>query len=369
MQNFVGWARDDMVKLNNRKPQDHDSRKSFDVPRGGKRPTATSPAPPEQQVDSDTETGDNSPSPAELPASWTVLEAWEGIRNLWRYAFEAAVREVVTLFRRRNGALPPGPRMAGFVILALYIYERCRRPRRRTPPPPPREVRTPRRHSLPQDSLARNDPSLGLRSSAGAAVAAATLSSPSRSLFQAPGSPMRRVSPPPAGEIDPSLPSPAQARAAQARIEQARAPRMQGVMRRGRNGREAEGARGRWWRWRGPWGSSTSGRSGWWRWRGWTRSSEPRSGGGGGDGDGRHPCRRRYLPWLALLWLVFSVLEVLFEVHRFQLRLEFGVFAVQGEGPVYPASSAWVVSTECAQAKHLQTNQRQFFFVRDRHKL
>ena len=352
VQSFVGWARDDMVKLNNRKPHDHDSRKSSDAPRAGKRPMATSSAPPEQPVDSSTETDDNAPQPAEFPASLTVVEAWEGIRDLWRYAFEAVVREVVTLFRRRNGALPPGPRLAGFMILALFVYERCRRRQERTPPPPPpppREMRTPRRHSLPQDLLARNEPNLGLRSSAGAV--AATLSSPSRSLFTAPGSPMRRVGPPPAGDIDPSLPSPAQARVAQARTEQARAPGMQGPMRQGRTGREAEGARGTWW-----------------RWRGWTRSAEPRSAGVGGvggvggerDGDARRPCRRRYLPWLALLWLVFSVLEVSSSSYPFRL-LKFGVFGVQAEGRVYPAWLALCVLTDSAQTSILQTNQSRFF--------
>eukprot|EP00752_Nemacystus_decipiens_P012056 g10688.t1 len=98
VQSFVGWARDDMIKLNTRKPQDHDSTKSFDAPRGGKRSRATSSAPPEQPVYSDTDNDDYSPSPAELPTSFTVLEAWEGVRDLWRYAVEAAVREVVTLF-------------------------------------------------------------------------------------------------------------------------------------------------------------------------------------------------------------------------------------------------------------------------------
>eukprot|EP00903_Cladosiphon_okamuranus_P007691 g7454.t2 len=74
LQSFVGWARDDMVKLNNRKPQDHESRKSFESPPSGKRSTATPSAPPEQHMDSNTEPGDISPSPAELPASTTVLE-------------------------------------------------------------------------------------------------------------------------------------------------------------------------------------------------------------------------------------------------------------------------------------------------------
>lgn len=309
-----------MVKLNNRKTQDHDSRKGFDAPRAGKRSAAISSAPPEQPVDSKTKTDENLPSPAGSPASSAVLQAWEDIRNLWRYAVEAVVRQVVTLFRRKNGAPPPGPWVAVFMILVLFVYVVCRRPHEPTPPSP-RETRTPRRSStLPQDLLARDDLDRGLRSSPVAVAATSGLSSPSRSLFpepqQAPGSPMRGADSPPLDDIDPSLPSPAQARAAQARTEQTRAPRMQRLTRQGRTERETEGGRETRWRWRG---SREAGW--WWRLRGWTRSGELRSAGGGRHRRRRRPWYRRCLPWLVLLWLCASVLEVTFEVYRLWLRL------------------------------------------------
>lgn len=322
-----------MVKLNNRKPQEHDSRKSFEAPWTGQRSTVTPPAPPEQPVDGQAEADENfPPSLARLPARSKVLEAWEGFRNLGRRVFEAAVREVVTLFRRRNGAPPPGQRVAVFMILVLFVYDRYRRPREPTLPPSSREIRTPRRNSVPpqQESLPRSnlDRDRGLRSSAVAVAVAATsgLSSPSRSLFsatrQALGSPTRSgVDSTPSDDIDPSLPSPAQARAAQARAaqartEQARTARIQGWRRQGRTEREAEGG------WYGRWR---------WRLRGWRRSGELRSAVGDG---GRRDRRRRCLPWLVLLWLVASVLEVVFELHRLWLRLKCGVFTAKAADDV-----------------------------------
>lgn len=313
VQRFVGWARDDIVKLDNRKNHGHDSRKGPDVMRSRERSAS---ATTERPVDDDTEAG-ASPSPAALPASLTFLEVCKAVRNLGHYAVEAAAREVVALFRRKNGALPPAPRMAVFMMLVLFVF----RTRRRNPAP--REVRTPRRTSAPAQHLPeRNETNRGSPSTAVAVAAAAGLYSPSRSLFSGPqqalGSPIRtRYDTLPPDSLDPPLPSPAQARAAQARTGQARDSRAPGLH--GHRGSErefeAEGetsvpeaARGRY----GVGTARTHGRWRWWRMRGYR---EPRRVGGDGS---RRP---RYILWLVLLWLVASVLEVILMLGVFRVGL------------------------------------------------
>lgn len=314
VQRFVGWARDDIVKLNNRKNQGLDSRKGPDALRSGERPAF---ATVERPIDDDTETDDASQSPAALPASLTFLEVCKGVRNLGRYAVEAAVREAAALFRRKHGALPPAPRMAVFMMLALFVF-RVRTRRRNSSP---REVRTPRRSSAPaQPFIARNETNRRSPSTAVAVAAAAGLYSPSRSLFsrpqQAPGSPIRtrHDSSAPDG-LDPSLPSPAQARAAQARTGQARDSRRRRLNRYSGSEREFEvegetsapGAAG------GRYGiaeAGTSGRWRWWRMRGYREARRV-------CGDrSRGP---RYILWLVLLWLVASILEVLFDILRYRV--------------------------------------------------
>lgn len=309
VQRFVGWARDDIVKLNNRQNQGHDSRKGPDALRSGERPAF---ATTERPVDDDTETDDASPSPAALPASLSFFEVCKGVRNLGRYAVEAAVREAAALFRRKHGALPPAPRMAVFMMLALFVF-RVRTRRRNSSP---REVRTPRRSSASaQPSLARNEPNRGSPSTALAVAAAAGLYSPSRSLFsrpqQAPGSPIRtrHETSPPDG-LDPSLPSPAQARAAQTRTGQARDSRRGRLNRYSGSEREfeAEGETSTPGEAGGRYGVSEAATSRRWRWW-WMRGyREPRSVG---DNRSRRP---RYILWLVLLWLVASILEVLFDI-------------------------------------------------------
>lgn len=324
MQRFVGWARDDIAKLNHRKNQGHDPRKGPDVLRPGEQPAS---ATTERPVDDDAETDDKSPSPspAVSPASLTFFEVCKGVRNLGRYAVEAAVREAVVLFRRKNGALPPAPRMAVFMMLTLFVFRVRTRRRDSTP----REVRTTRRSSAPAHILfARNEPNRGSPSTTVAVAAAAGLSSPSRSLFsgpqQAPHSPIRgRHDTPHTDGLDPPLPSPAQARAAQARAAhapaaQARTGQARDSRRRGLNRHrgserefEAEGEMSVSEAALGRYGAGAARRSGQWRWW-WMRGHhEPRHVGSGSS----H--RPRYILWLVLLWLVASVLEVIFDVFRF----------------------------------------------------
>ncbi|CAM9598128.1 unnamed protein product [Ectocarpus sp. 13 AM-2016] len=337
VQRLVGWARDDMVKLNNRRGQGghHDVRKNVDAPGPGKRPPPAPPAgvrKPEPAPHAAEKDG-FTPDPALVSDGLSVLEAWEGVRDLGRLAVEALVRQAASLFRRKNGALPPAPRVAVLILLAVFIYDRRRRERgRHQPPPPPPSPREPRRSSVARRDLReRGGGNRGPPSTAVAFDLAASLHSPSRSLFsrlrqaagtpplRAPGSPWARrtyeVVPQPDG-IDPSLPSPAQARAALARTGQARRSLMPGLTRRRGDGegeverersvpmaeaseRAVEGGTtssalwGWGWGWWWGWG---------WRIRRWTRCRDPRSAGGGSGG-------RRYMLWLFLLWLVSSVLE------------------------------------------------------------
>ncbi|CBJ25605.1 hypothetical protein Esi_0003_0313 [Ectocarpus siliculosus] len=238
VQRFVGWARDDMVKLNNRRGQGghHDVRKNVDAPGPGKRPPPATPpvgvrtpepAPHAAEKDGFT------PDPALVSDGLSVLEAWEGVRDLGRLAVEALVRQAAGLFRLKNGALPPAPRIAALILLTVFIYDRRRRQRGRhqpppPPPPPPPSPREPQRSSVARRDLReRGDGNRGPPSTAVAFDLAASLHSPSRSLFsrlrqaagtpplRAPGSPWTRrtyeVVPQPDG-VDPSLPSPAQER-------------------------------------------------------------------------------------------------------------------------------------------------------------
>lgn len=299
MQRFVGWARDDIVKLNNRKTQSQG-----DAPLQGARPAATpaSGGPPLHEPKSNNEYSPLQETASSLPTV-NFLDLWAEARSLGRQATKATVRETVNLLcYSENGALPPAPRLALFMILSLFVYGRRRRRRRRREQPPEAApaTLTPRRNSV--------------NAAVPPGATAAGLQSPSRSLFSrphqqrslvsplrapvAPGSPLGRGQdvPPPSGSY-PFLPSPAQARAAQARRGQPRVSSMRRRLRPGGSDHEAEGpmavsgGQGG-----GVRAAGSSGRWAWWRMRGWTR---------GVDG-----CGRRYVLWLALLWLLASVVEV-----------------------------------------------------------
>ncbi|CAN0341412.1 unnamed protein product, partial [Ectocarpus sp. 12 AP-2014] len=69
--------------------------------------------------------------PALVSDGLSVLEAWEGVRDLGRLALEALVRQAASLFCRKNGALPPAPRIAVLILMAVFIYDRRRRRRER----------------------------------------------------------------------------------------------------------------------------------------------------------------------------------------------------------------------------------------------
>ncbi|CAM9311435.1 unnamed protein product, partial [Hapterophycus canaliculatus] len=297
VQRFVGWARDDIVKLNNRKAQ---SQSQGDSPLQGKR---ASSMPPSSSPINEPQTTDFSPLPEAVSSSTalTFLDVWEEVRSFGRQVIKAAVRVAVNLLcYSEHGAMPPGPRMAVLMVLALFVYDRRGHRRRcrcrEQPPEAEPAVRTPQRSS----------PNFA----ATAGASAASLQSPSRSLFSrpqqailasptrtpvAPGSPLGRGYdvPPPSG-LYPFLPSPAQARAAQARRGQTRDPSTGQRRRPGGRDHEADG----------PMSVSgqgvvraeaPSGRWGWWRMRGSARDV-------GG-------CGRRYVLWLALLWLLASVIE------------------------------------------------------------
>lgn len=293
MQRFVGWARDDIVKLNNRKAPSQGDTPIQQVKRSSATPASGPPA-------HEPKSNDFSflPEAASSSTALTFRDVWEAIRSLGRQAIKAAVREAVNLLcYRENGSMPPGPRMAVFMTLAILVYGRRGRRRRRERPPAAEPAAL-----TPQ----RNSPSVA---AATAGATAAGLQSPSRSLFSrpqqaflaspsrapvAPGSPSGRGYDvlPPSGNY-PFLPSPAQARAAQARGGQARVSSMRRRSRPGGSDHEAErsiavsgqGA---------VQVAARSGRLDWWRIRGWTR----------GVGNGR------YVLWLALLWLLASVIEV-----------------------------------------------------------
>lgn len=323
VQGAVGWARDDMVKFTGRNSRPFDARTGSNGP--NLPTTASNGGSPlcEQSAQSETakqspSSNFNPPTAADIEGLLSAREIWERMCGLTRILFEAVLREAATLFRRRNGAPPPAPRFAVLMILALVLWSRRRR--RRSPPPQPTTPSTP-----PPASREAAAPSTPLRhaqarpapprvySSQGAptpmSAAAAGLASPSRSLFEvswplgsmlaprASGSPSRGPIQGPDG-LDPSLPSPAQARAGQPRTGRPRVLQTQPWTGRvgGRGFREMV---------RGAWGRIGAAVVAPWRrgWR-WVR-------GGVGAGEKRRCGGRRYWVWLVLLWLVASVLEVI----------------------------------------------------------
>ena len=332
VQGAVGWARDDMVKFTGRNSRPFDSSSGKNSPPGQWPSSANQGSTsPEQNTQSETEK--RSPSSKSLPTAasavkfYSAHEIWERVCGLTRIAFEAALREAATLFRRRNGAPPPAPRFAVLMILALVLWSRRRRrhalpspqsppPSSPSTPPPSREAAAP---ATPHRRLAARSPAPPRNESGQGAptpmsAAAAGLASPSRSLFAGswalgsstappvPGSPVRGPRGPLEGldGLDPSLPSPAVARAGQARIGRARVsetqPWMGGGMRGWRGIRER--ARRVWGR---VGGVVVAPGQWWWRWvrsRVWCREKPSGSG-------------RRCWVWLVLLWLVASVLEVI----------------------------------------------------------
>lgn len=311
VQGAVGWARDDMLEFTKYSPDAH----------RGKGPSAVTPATASAKRPGEGETEDFSsslPAAAAAAGVMTVSKVWRGACALVRVIFEVALREVATLFRRKNGALPPTPRLAVFMILALVVWTRRHR---RNLPPPPREAAatasgTPPRNPTVWSLLSRSDFNEGLASPSRSLHLASQAMTSSPAPQAAPGSPVRSRPGRPDG-VDPSLPSPAQVRPAQTRDGYARTSMMRGLTRRGgeRNVRdlvEPEGERvGRHgafrnWGWR--WG---------WRWR---RSREP--GGGGG--------RRYWLLRLVLLWLVASVLEV--RVMLLLLKMDDALEIAKGGG-------------------------------------
>lgn len=306
VQGAVGLARDDMLKLSDGNDETHDARSAADNRPGGWPPESAAPgAAPATGLPEGNDAEPFVSSPAATAAAMaaastlTASTLWKGTRALARVTTEAAFREAASLFRRRNGAPPPAPRLAVLMVLVLVVWARRRRrhaPQHARPPPPAAPITPQRNHAVVLIS-----PTAGT-------AAAAGLSSPSRYLFwgsrtpgipapTVPGSPVRRRYDGPDG-LDPSLPSPAQVRAAQARGGQARVRLMRRLERDGTErgieevpaggGRESATVEAPCRRWGWGWA--------WWR---WTGNRKPHGRGG----------RRQWL-WLVLLWLVASVLEV-----------------------------------------------------------
>lgn len=334
-----------MVKFTDRNSRPFDSSSGTNVPPGQWSPSANQGSTSSEQ-NTQSETEQRSPSSKSLQAAafavgfYSAHEIWERVCGLTRIAFEAALREAATLFRRRNGAPPPAPRFAVLMILALVLWSRRRRrhappPQVPQPPPPPSSPSTPppsreaAAPATPQRRVgARSLAPLRNESGQGAptpmSAAAAGLASPSRSLFAgswalgsstappAPGSPVRGPTGPLEGldGLDPSLPSPAVARAGQARVGRARVSQTQPWTGGGVRGWPGirEVARRVWGR---VGGAVVAPGQWWWRWV-WCREKPSGSG-------------RRCWVWLVLLWLVASVLEVIasinvLDTHRVLLR-------------------------------------------------
>lgn len=327
VQGAVGWARDDMLEFNTRSNLAHDIVRGGAEGRPEEWPPGEAPATPSSESLTDNLSEQTTSSSSSVAAALTVQKACRGISTLTRVGVTTALLEVAALFRRSHGALPPAPRFAVLLVMALVIWARGRRRRSPPPPPPPPSPSlsprrgtaapgTPQRDSsFPQrvdptvgPDLDRNDVNQGPPTAV--AAEAAGLSSPSRSLLIEPLfpelaavaaeaiSPVRwRAHDGPDG-LDPSLPSPAQVRAAQGRTGAAQTSMLRGMARRhrARDVGEAAVAVER----RGI-VASRKWRRGWdWGWgRGWTRFRERWSCGS-----------KRYWVWLVLLWLVASVLEV-----------------------------------------------------------
>ena len=304
VQGAVGRARDDALKSGNR----NDAEEGQTESESGKWRSS----PPELQAAASPESTSAGDEDAETTSATApgVVRVWKLCRETGAFALmmlEEALREVVGLFRSKNGAPPSAPRHAVLIILVLVICRRRRRPLRND------SSQQQQQQQLYLQSAEMAPPTTSQRShavagqeppSAQAAAASPGLASSSRSLF--PHTPMSSANGTHDGApdgLDPLLPSPAQALA---RVPHARAGRTRiagrGELATGLVHEEidVEGA-----------AATTSGRAaseeeatrGRWDWRRvfrWTGLRRPR---------GEGIVRWRWI-LLVLLWFSASVLEV-----------------------------------------------------------
>ena len=310
VQGAVGRARDDALKSSN---HNDDAEEGQTESQSGKWPS--SPSEPQAAASSESTSAGGEDAETTSATVSGVMRVWKLCRETGAFALmmlEEELREVVELFRGKNGALPSAPRLAVLIILVLVICRGRRRPLRN-------DSSQQQQQQLSLQSAEMAPPTTPQRShavvgqeppSAPAAAASPGLASSSRSLFlHTPMTSVNRQLPPfgtydgaPDG-LDPLLPSPAQALA---QVPHARAGRTRTAGREelatglvheeidvegsaattsGRVASEEEATRGRW-DWRRVF-----------RWAGLRR---PR---------GEDVVRWRWI-LLVLLWFSASVLEV-----------------------------------------------------------
>lgn len=320
VQGAVGWVRDDVQQFNRRNNQAREAGSGSDLLRSRKRPPVAAPATP---VEGDRPAENRAQGFASAVAGYalTVSDVLQGTFELACLMVEAVLWQLVALFRRRNGAPPPAPRIAVLMILTLFVW--VRRHRRYQQPPTQQQPQrtdedssspgTPGRSSIAAESAPPRTSNSNQIPSSEVAAAAGGLFSPSRSLFlgssrasagsllpaalPAPGSPSRRRDDElerPDG-LDPSLPSPAQARTGQARAlmmrrlaRRAREQHVGGVV---GGGQRRVGGRATCVQWLRGWRCFRISEWTWWR-------------------ESRSSRSRWCWFWILLLWFVASVLEV-----------------------------------------------------------